>query len=169
MHSTHCAQVNKASRQTLSTDYFETMYNAEIVVTANPANWEGDFRLWEALASGALVFVDEISTPMPFSLVDGENVIYYSTQNKSDFLSKLNRYLNNKGDRERVAHNGYIHALRHHRTVNFVDYILRSLHVKILTASPQDDPAANRGLSCQNYTECGQKLVQDLKRKARLE
>jgi hypothetical protein len=29
--------------------YFDTMRAARVVVTANPASWEGDFRLWEAL------------------------------------------------------------------------------------------------------------------------
>lgn len=147
------------------------MYNAEVVVTANPANWEGDFRLWEALASGALVFVDEISTPMPFALVSGKNVVYYSTQNKSDFLSKLNMYLSSKDDRERIAHNGYMHVLRYHRTVNFVDYILRSVHVKLLTSSPvqHSNYTSNEGLCWINYTECGQKLVYELRKKARLD
>ena len=32
---------------------------AKIVVTCNPSHSEGDFRTFEALASGALVFVDE--------------------------------------------------------------------------------------------------------------
>lgn len=41
------AQINSASRTTVSTSYFEQMRNAEIIVTVNPAHWEGDFRLWE--------------------------------------------------------------------------------------------------------------------------
>lgn len=41
------AQVSTASRTTVSSSYFDQMRNAEIIVTVNPAYWEGDFRLWE--------------------------------------------------------------------------------------------------------------------------
>jgi len=41
------AQVSTASRTTVSTSYFDQMRDAEIIVTVNPAYWEGDFRLWE--------------------------------------------------------------------------------------------------------------------------
>lgn len=152
------------------------MYAAEIIVTANPANWEGDFRLWEALASGALVFVDELSTPMPFPLVHGENVIFFSTHNKSDFLSKLDYYINHKVEREQIAHRGYIHALKYHRTTNAVDYILRSAHVKLMLNNQAPITGVHEGSSgvetsdqqCFGYSECGQKLVYDVKKKTRL-
>ena len=163
--------MNKASRQTLSTNYFESMYNAEIVVTANPANWEGDFRLWEALASGALVFVDKISTPVPHPLLHEKNVIFYSTHNKSDFLTKLHYYLSNRKPREKIATDGYVHALRYHRTVNMVDYVLKSAHVKLLNQKP---PASARHVdvtdasSCAKYTDCGQMLVYNLKNMTRM-
>lgn len=159
------------------------MYNAEVVVTANPADWEGDFRLWEALASGALVLVDELSTPMPYPLVHGENVVYYTTQNKSDFLEKLDYYLNHEEERKKIAQRGYMHALRYHRTVNTVDYILRSAHVKLLQQTQADrmselnqkilmDTRKNQDKShfvCgQTYSECGQQLVHNIKKKTRL-
>lgn len=38
--------------------YLDAMRRAQIVVTSNPGDWEGDFRLWEAMATKALVFVD---------------------------------------------------------------------------------------------------------------
>jgi hypothetical protein len=183
-------QVNKASRQTLSSDYFESMYNAEIVVTANPAHWEGDFRLWEALASGALVFVDEISTPMSYPLVHGENIIYFSSLNKTDFMDKLHYYMSHQADRERVARQGYMHVLRYHRTANMVDYILRSAHVKLLQRQSegqgqgqgegqgQGQSVVDIGRShnsttpttpqCLNYTECGQQLAYELKKRTRI-
>ena len=49
--------MNRASRTTVDQKYFGQMYRAKIVVTVNPAGWEGDFRFMEAVASGALVFV----------------------------------------------------------------------------------------------------------------
>lgn len=64
-------QVNKGQRREINTAYMSAMRSAKIIVTCNPSSWEGDFRLWEAMASGALVFVDEMDTPMPHPLIDG--------------------------------------------------------------------------------------------------
>ena len=34
-------QVNRADRTGVSKEYFEQMYNSQIIVTVNPAHWEG--------------------------------------------------------------------------------------------------------------------------------
>jgi hypothetical protein len=34
------------NRHRNSPEYLEVMRRAQIVVTANPGNWEGDFRTW---------------------------------------------------------------------------------------------------------------------------
>lgn len=68
------------------------MYRAKIVVTANPSFWEGDHRLWEALASGALVLVDPLHVPQDFPLVDGRHVVYFDNHNKRDLWRKLDYY-----------------------------------------------------------------------------
>jgi len=90
-------QVNKGSRNNLNEVYFNEMYNAKIIVTVNPAHWEGDFRLWESLASGALVFVDPLNTPMPYPLIHGVHVIYFSNNDKDDLFQKLDYYRQHTG------------------------------------------------------------------------
>eukprot|EP00656_Telonema_subtile_P052877 TRINITY_DN7479_c0_g2_i1.p1 TRINITY_DN7479_c0_g2~~TRINITY_DN7479_c0_g2_i1.p1 ORF type:complete len:197 (-),score=42.08 TRINITY_DN7479_c0_g2_i1:53-643(-) len=37
--------------------YFNELRRAKIVVTCNPATWEGDFRLWESLLSLSLIHI----------------------------------------------------------------------------------------------------------------
>jgi hypothetical protein len=37
-------QINTASRTVVSKQYFEQMYRSQVIVTANPSEWEGDFR-----------------------------------------------------------------------------------------------------------------------------
>ena len=64
-------ELNKGQRKEMNEEYFSSLRQAQIIVTCNPSNWEGDFRLWEAMGSGALVFIDEMSTPMPSPLLDG--------------------------------------------------------------------------------------------------
>ena len=38
-----------------------------------------DFRLMEAMASGALIFVDHMYTPRPHPLIDNKHIVYYGT------------------------------------------------------------------------------------------
>ena len=38
-----------------------------------------DFRLMEAMANGALIFVDHMYTPRPHPLIDNKHVVYYGT------------------------------------------------------------------------------------------
>ena len=123
-------QVNGASRTSVSKQYFEQMYNAQIIVTVNPAFWEGDFRLWESFATGALVFVDPLFVPHPNPLVDGTHVVYFDNENKTDLFTKLDYYRAHKDEARRIAVNGYLHTMKYHRTVSLVDYVLRSAHLK---------------------------------------
>lgn len=109
------------------------MHNSRIIVTVNPAHWEGDFRLWESMATGALIFVDPLFVPHPFPLEDGKHVVYYSNNNKTDLWAKLDYYRNNPEIARKVAINGYLHTMTHHRTVSFADYVLRSAHLKRAT------------------------------------
>ena len=61
--------------------YFDTLKKSKIIVTANPPNWEGDFRLWEALLMGNLVLCDKMIIPhiMKYPLVNKKHLIYYNT------------------------------------------------------------------------------------------
>jgi hypothetical protein len=122
--------INKGSRGVVSQLYFEHMQNAQIVITVNPANWEGDFRLWEALATGALVFVDPLYVPHSFPLIHEKHLIYYDNNNKTDLWTKLDYYRNNKKLAKQIALEGYLHAMKYHRTVNMIDYVLKSAHYK---------------------------------------
>jgi hypothetical protein len=125
-------------RKTLDNSYFGLMRRAQIVVTCNPSFWDGDFRLFEALSSGALVFTDELHTPVPYPLVDGVHLVVYDHADRSDLERKLRYYLARPEEAARVAANGLAHVLRHHRAVSRVDYVLRSLADK-WQAHPEND------------------------------
>ena len=117
-------------RQTVDASYFDLMRRAMVVVTCNPSFWDGDFRLFEALSSGALVFTDELHTPQPFPLVDGVHCVVYDNHDKADLRRKLDYYLAHPREAARIAANGLAHVLRHHRAVSRVDYFLRTLDDK---------------------------------------
>ena len=124
--------VNGASRPTISRGYFDSMHRAQIIVTANPSGWEGDFRLCESLASGALIFVDQMYVPRPYPLIHDKHYVVYDNNNKTDLFEKLDAYRKDRALARRVALNGYIHAMRYHRAANLIDYVFRTLHTKQL-------------------------------------
>lgn len=145
-------QINKGSRNSVSKAYFEQMYSSKIVVTVNPANWEGDFRLWEALASGALVFCDPLFVPHAHPLLDGVHVVHFDNSNKTTLFQRLDYYRSNPAEAERVRIAGYLHAMKFHRTVNLIDYVLRSADVKRRGESSNEEA---RGLREHDVTQGG--------------
>jgi hypothetical protein len=79
------------------------------------------------------VFVDHLNVLHPFPLVGGEHIVYYSNGNKSELFEKLDFYRSHPEEARRVAINGYLHAMKYHRTVSMLDYVLRSVHLREAT------------------------------------
>ena len=106
--------------------YFNLLKRSKIVVTCNPDRWEGDHRTWEALASGALVFVDKMHTPLVHPLVNGEHCVFYDTTDRG--LQKLEHrllyFLDNLDLAKEIAENGHKFAMKYHRASNRIDEIL---------------------------------------------
>ena len=42
-------------------------------------SYHTDFRLMEAIASGALILVDRMYVPRPYPLIEGVHIVYYGT------------------------------------------------------------------------------------------
>jgi len=68
----------KHGRNVLQPEYVDALSGSQIVVTCNPDGWEGDSRLGEALASGALVFAD-VMLDLPPGLRDGVQLRLYNS------------------------------------------------------------------------------------------
>lgn len=136
-------EVNGASRTVVSTGYLDQMHRAQIIVTSNPSGWEGDFRLMEAMASGALVLVDRMYVPRPFPLIHGKHILYYDNNNKTSLFDLLDTYRASKELTRRVAVAGYLHSMKFHRAASLIDYVFRTMHCKIDHSS------------CRFYTQTG--------------
>jgi hypothetical protein len=95
------------------------MRAARIVVTCNPGDWEGDFRTWEALASGAAVVRDRLYAPTPH----GGFGLVYDARSRASFDAAMDRAHANAGALGRRA---LADALAHHRAVSRVDWLLAS-------------------------------------------
>jgi hypothetical protein len=116
-------------------NYLRHLRDAQIVVSCNPSQWEGDFRLWESFLAGAMVMIDKTVTLdwMPNPPEDGKHWITYDPADKDDFMAKVRYYANpaNRAETEKIAQNGYEFVLRHHMAVNRVDYVLKTVRSKL--------------------------------------
>jgi len=107
-------------------DYFSLLKRSRIVVTCNPNRWEGDHRTWEAFASGALVFVDKIYTPMVHPLIDGKHCIFYemSEGGLEELRKKILYFLGENDHADDIARAGHDFTMKYHRASNRIDEIL---------------------------------------------
>ena len=120
-------KIGENGRNTIQKAYYNKMLHSKIVVTCNPNNWEGDYRLFEALASGALVFVDKMKTPIKNPFINGEHLIYYDILNLEELKEKILYYLEHNEERKKIALNGNEYAKKYHMARNRVDEILSHL------------------------------------------
>lgn len=100
-------------------------------MTVNPSHWEGDFRLMEAIATGALIFVDNMHVHRPYPLMHDKHLVYYDNHNKTELFEKLDFYMHNVEAARTVAVGGYVHAMKFHRAASLMDYVFRSIHLKL--------------------------------------
>jgi hypothetical protein len=111
-------------RRDFSKIYYYFLKRTKILLTHNPDKWEGDSRLWEALANGCLVFIDKMFTPIVNPLIDEKHVIYYTFNNLEE---KLLYYLQNEKEGEQIANQGCQFGLKNHRSVNRIDEIIKKI------------------------------------------
>ena len=121
----------------------------------------------EAMASGALVFVDRMFIPRPHPLLDHVHVVYYDNNNCTSLWTQLDAYLADPERMVRVAAAGYLHAMTHHRAACLVDFVLRSVHTLQLTSptSPSEESGngavdKNKQLPSRKYVYTGFQMRQ---------
>ena len=114
-------------RRSPQQDYCRLMATTKIIVTATPDGWEGDYRLMEAMSSGALVLHNRMILP-PNGLVDGEHWVIYDDH--VDMLEKVYYYMQYPEEANKIGLNGKKYVMQNHlpkhrveswlRTVNFI-------------------------------------------------
>lgn len=140
------SECGPVGRSTTDPRYKRCLYDSKIVLHANPDPWEGDARLWEALASGALVFVDRMYAPIDAPLVDGQHLIFYDLTDEG--LRRLEEqvlgYLGNDQGRRRIADQGRAFVLERHRSIDRVSELLRALDTTSPATAASAHPVADR-------------------------
>lgn len=130
-----CIQIGTVSecgpvgRSHIDIRYKKCLYNSRIVLHANPDPWEGDARTWEAVSSGALVFVDRMYAPIKNPLIDKEHIIFYDlTDDGMKILEQqIHYYLEREEERKRIGMNGREFVLAHHRSVDRISELISEL------------------------------------------
>lgn len=120
------SQNSTVGRSKECTTYFNALRSSKIVITCNPDMWEGDSRLWEAMSSGCLVFVDRMLTPIKNPLIDGEHLIYYdlTDQGLGKLYEQILYFLNHEDERINIAREGYEFVKKYHTSIRRIDHIL---------------------------------------------
>lgn len=113
-------------RRTPQQDYCRLMATTKIIVTATPDGWEGDYRLMEAMSSGALVLHNRMILP-PVGLIDGEHWVVYDDHR--DMLEKVYYYLANQQEAMKIASAGKQHVMNNHMPHHRVEGWLRTVGV----------------------------------------
>ena len=96
------------------------------MVTCNPSKWEGDHRIWEAFANGALVFIDRMFTPLVHPLIDKKHCIFYdlSDQGLEELQKRILYFLKETNHADDFAREGHEFTMKYHRATNRIDEIL---------------------------------------------
>ena len=113
-------------RRSPQEDYCRLMATTKIIVTATPDGWEGDYRLMEAISSGALVLHNRMALP-PHGLVDGEHWVIYDDH--IDMLEKVYYYMTNQEEASTIGKTGRDYVLQNHKPHHRVESWLRTVNV----------------------------------------
>ena len=124
-------KAGEPGRSAYQTDYVRILQRAKIVVTCNPDSWEGDSRLFEALASGAAVLSDKMLTPVLNPFVNGEHLLYYDRDNLQTVGTTLAKLLYNEAQRQKIAKQGYEFVHQHHKPADRIQQVLDAVNALI--------------------------------------
>ena len=117
------------ARAKLNENYFNTLLNSKIIITCNPDWWDGDYRLWESLASGALVICDKMLTPVTHPFEHKKHLVYYDRENIEELSSLIDYYLKNENERLKIAKEGHEYALKYHKYSDRANEIIDKLKI----------------------------------------
>ena len=127
----------KAGRHSVSDAYVDIMLDSKIIVIAQRDQWEGHYRLMEALVTGACVLHDFMHG-LPAGLQNGTNILLYSTPQELENL--LLYYLEHDEERIDIGRQGREVAMQRHRTWHRMEEVVFG---EILTTCESKPPGGN--------------------------
>lgn len=108
-------------RNYVADEYVTALLSSKMVVVCQRDEWEGHYRLMEALISGAMVLTDPM-VYLPSGFKNGKNIIVYHSIN--DLKEKVIYFASNENLRITIARKGRELALSRHRSFHYMeDYV----------------------------------------------
>jgi len=98
--------------------------NKGLMVVQNSRWGEVTRRIFEGMACGKMVLCDRLheNKKLHELFTDGEDIIFYD--DIIDCINKMNKYREDKVERERIAKNGYENVLENHTQKQRVEFII---------------------------------------------
>jgi glycosyltransferase involved in cell wall biosynthesis len=101
--------------------YARALLQYKMVVVAQKDDWEGHYRLMEALSGGAMVLSDRMLL-LPEGLQDGVSIVMYD--NVTDMIQKVEYYLEHASERIKIAREGRRIAMTRHRSWHIMERVV---------------------------------------------
>lgn len=114
-------QAGRRGRATVTNDYVVSMLHYKIIVVVQRDEWEGHFRMFEAMVSGAMVIHDRMLA-LPLGIKDNENIVMFDTM--EELKNKVMYYLKNHKERLEIARRGRQLAMCHHRSWHRMEQVI---------------------------------------------
>uniref|UniRef100_A0A7R9WX64 Spore protein YkvP/CgeB glycosyl transferase-like domain-containing protein n=1 Tax=Craspedostauros australis TaxID=1486917 RepID=A0A7R9WX64_9STRA len=114
-------QRGKMGRNFVEEAYILALLQSKIVVVTQRDEWEDHYRLFESMASGALVIHDTMLSP-PRGVVDGTSIVFF--ESLEDLERKIVYYLQHEEERLGIAERGWMVAMGQHRSWHRVEEVV---------------------------------------------
>jgi hypothetical protein len=101
------------------------IYSASKIIFNKSILNELNMRVFEALASGTMLITDRIKNGLKDLFVEGQDLVCYSSD--EELISKLNLYLRDPGERERIGGHGRQTVMKQHTYDHRAQQIINSM------------------------------------------
>lgn len=113
------------NRNNMEAEEHTQFLNKGLMVLQNSRWGEVTRRIFEGMACGKLVLCDRLSESKRLHELfqEGEEIVFYN--DIVDCINKMNYYVENPEERERIAQNGYTKVLKNHTQKQRVEFIVK--------------------------------------------
>jgi len=121
---------------TITTGDYLVPYSRAKIVLNQVVNRDLNFRVFEALTSGALLLTPRIENGLPDLFTDGSDLVCYENGDPHDAIAKIQYYLQNESLRKQIAERGRSIARAQHTNNARAKKIADELRVIKIRKSP---------------------------------
>lgn len=105
--------------------YFEELKRCKITLNLRGVGWD-TLRFWEIPAVGSFMLSQKLNIIIPNDFKDGVNIVTFKND-FTDFFDKIDYYLENDAEREKIALEGFKHLCNYHTDIIRAKYILKKI------------------------------------------